>query len=72
MGEKRGLGGKNVIEMTPLKLPQKYKKIIKSEKKFFFTITYLFLDFRKKIIRKRSILTYIHSNLDTSQEIPIV
>ena len=37
MGEKRGLGGKNVIEMTPLKLPKKYKKIIKNEKKKIIT-----------------------------------
>ena len=55
MGEKRGLGGKNVIEMTPLKLPKKYKKIIKSEKKIFFTITYLFLAFRKKVTKKSKV-----------------
>ena len=60
-GGKRGLGGKNVIEMTPLKLPKKYKKIIKSERKI--TMTYLFLAFRKKVTAKKSKLTKIFLNL---------
>ena len=53
MGEKRGLGGKNVIEMTPpLNHQKNIKKIIKSD--FFSTITYLFLAFRKKVKKNQN------------------